>query len=139
MIQHFVFVLFGLHKNRRFTILLFSYEFTDNLLFFSVKMVYFQSGPIKISFNYKYIFTLFVLAIDHREAVGHIFSFLSASNHTTITTTSYALFMLAQHPEVQDKLRDEVDRVMKKNKDVTMENINDMTYLDAVLNGKIIF
>ncbi|XP_014285590.1 probable cytochrome P450 6a13 isoform X2 [Halyomorpha halys] len=73
-------------------------------------------------------------AIGHREAVGHIFSFLSASNHTTLTTVNYGLFLLAQHPQVQDKLRDEVDRVMKKNEELTIENIQDMAYLDAVLN-----
>ncbi|CAH1398022.1 unnamed protein product [Nezara viridula] len=72
-------------------------------------------------------------AIDHPESVGHIFSFLSASNHTTITTISYGLFLLGQHPEVQDKLRDEVDRVLKDNQDITSENINEMVYLDAVL------
>ncbi|CAH1398023.1 unnamed protein product [Nezara viridula] len=73
-------------------------------------------------------------AIDHPEAVGHIFSFFSASNHTTITTVSYGLFLLGQHPEVQDMLREEVDRVLKRNQNITSENINDMVYLDAVLN-----
>jgi len=44
--------------------------------------------------------------------------------------------MLAQHPEVYARLRREVLDTLGSNGKVGPDNLRDMTYLRAVLNGK---
>lgn len=71
--------------------------------------------------------------IDYKEAVGHVFSFSEAGSHTTSTILSHVLARLALHPEVQDKVRAEIDAVLKGSKVVNYEDIAEMTYLEDVI------
>lgn len=50
---------------------------------------------------------------------------------------SFALYELALHPAIQDRLRTEIARVMEKyNQELTYETILDMPYLDMVVSGE---
>lgn len=47
-----------------------------------------------------------------------------------------ALFELAYRPEIQDKLRSEIETVMAKHDgEITYESLAEMTYLEQVING----
>jgi hypothetical protein len=49
---------------------------------------------------------------------------------------SYALYELALHPEIQNRLRTEIMRVLNKhNGQLTYDGIQEMAYLDMVVSG----
>ncbi|CAH1398029.1 unnamed protein product [Nezara viridula] len=72
--------------------------------------------------------------IEHPEAVAHVFGFFIASHHTTMTTVSYVIYQLSLYPQIQDKVRTEVDNVLKGQDAVTYDSVMQMNYLDGVIN-----
>jgi len=84
----------------------------------------------------------------HRFAIGHttlsakelaaqVFMFFGAGFETSATTMSFCLYELALNPDIQDRLRNEIDTVLKKHGDsVTYEGIQEMKYLDKIISGK---
>jgi Fe-S cluster biogenesis protein NfuA len=51
---------------------------------------------------------------------------------------SFALYCLALNPDVQKKVREEVDSVLKKHGgEITFEGVQEMTYLEMALSGKV--
>jgi cytochrome P450 family 6 len=49
---------------------------------------------------------------------------------------SYALYELALHPEIQNRLRAEITKVLKKhNGQLTYDGMQEMDYLDMVVSG----
>jgi len=53
----------------------------------------------------------------------------------TASTLTFVIFLLSLHPEVQQRLRDEVLEVVGPTERPTYEHIREMKYLRAVLNG----
>lgn len=47
--------------------------------------------------------------------------------------TNQSLYQLSTHPEIQQKLRNEILQVMEARKEVTYEDIEKMKYLDCVV------
>ncbi|GBP90648.1 hypothetical protein EVAR_65064_1 [Eumeta japonica] len=63
------------------------------------------------------------------------FFFFIAGVEPSATAMFFALFELAKHPDILDKLREEVDDVFERCDDnPTYEAVNDMKYLDMVLD-----
>ncbi|CAI2178240.1 9166_t:CDS:2 [Funneliformis geosporum] len=62
-------------------------------------------------------------------------TFLFAGHETTSNATSWALYLLAQHPNVQDLLRDELVKAFpdKSKFNPTFEEINSLEYLNCVI------
>ena len=52
---------------------------------------------------------------------------------------TFAVFLLSLHPEVFQRLRGEVLEVVGPTERPTYENIREMKYLRAVLNGRLPF
>jgi hypothetical protein len=70
--------------------------------------------------------------------VAQAFSFLAAGFETSGTTLSYALYELALHPDVQNRLREEIKQVLDKHQgELTYEGMNEMSYLDMVIKGML--
>jgi len=83
--------------------------------------------------------TLVVSEIEGDDFVGQAFQFLSAGFETSGSTMTYALYELALHPEVQDRLRAEIMQMLnKENGQVTYDGIQEMAYMDMVLSGGLI-
>ena len=63
--------------------------------------------------------------------------FFTAGLETSSTTLTFALHELATHPAVQDKLRLEINKVLKKHKgELSYEALEEITYLHQVFMGK---
>lgn len=85
------------------------------------------------------------LSEDETESVGKIsfnelaaqaFVFFAAGFETSSTTMQMALFELSYQPELQTKLRNEINSVLSRhNGEMTYEALQEMTYLDQVMNG----
>lgn len=62
--------------------------------------------------------------------------FLLAGSDTTANALAFALFEMARNPIIQNKLREEINDVMKSNNGgSTYELLKNMTYMDMVILG----
>jgi cytochrome P450 family 6 len=69
------------------------------------------------------------------DIAAQAFLFFLAGFETSGTTMSFALYELALHPEIQERLRSEINDVLKKhNNEISYEAINEMPYLDQVID-----
>lgn len=75
------------------------------------------------------------LTLEQIAAQCHLF--LAVGLETSATTMTFTLYELAMHPEIQEKLREEISAVlMEHNREITYEAVMQMDYLDRVINGK---
>ncbi|GFY67566.1 cytochrome P450 9e2 [Trichonephila inaurata madagascariensis] len=73
--------------------------------------------------------------LSMNELVAQCVIFFLAGYETTASTLSYATYLLALYPKVQEKLREEVDNTLKENDGkLTYEVIQNMKYLDNVIS-----
>ncbi|XP_020281100.1 probable cytochrome P450 6a13 [Pseudomyrmex gracilis] len=68
------------------------------------------------------------------EATAQAFVFFLAGFETSSTTATFCLYEIALNQDVQNKLRQEIDEVLKKHGEVTYNAVNDMTYLHKVVS-----
>ncbi|KAJ8940736.1 hypothetical protein NQ318_005487 [Aromia moschata] len=69
------------------------------------------------------------------EIAAQCFLFFIAGFETSSTTMTFALFELAKHPKCQEKVRDELKRVLAKHGDqVTYDALGDMKYMSQVID-----
>lgn len=59
-----------------------------------------------------------------------------AGYETSSTTMLFALYELALNPDIQSKLRMEIQKAFKMHKAFTYEMMMDIPYLDQTINGK---
>jgi len=65
------------------------------------------------------------------------FVFFLAGFETSSTTMMFCLYELALNPDIQERLRNEIDTVLDRHDgNITYESIVEMEYLDKVVNGK---
>ncbi|XP_049814693.1 cytochrome P450 6k1-like [Schistocerca nitens] len=68
------------------------------------------------------------------DLAAQAFVFFIAGFETSSTATSFTLHELALNPDVQSKLHDEIDSVLKENdNEISYDTIGKMTYLDKVV------
>ncbi|XP_049267917.1 cytochrome P450 3A24 [Rhipicephalus sanguineus] len=79
------------------------------------------------------------LALTKDEVAANSAFYLIAGMEATPNTMGMTLHLIARHPEVQDKLRAEILRVLKRDGKFTQRNVSEMTYLDMVLNESMRF
>ena len=66
------------------------------------------------------------------------FVFFLAGFETSSTTMTFCLYELAINPDIQEVLRGEIDAVLEKHDgNISYEAIQEMTYLDKVVAGKL--
>lgn len=73
--------------------------------------------------------------ITFNEMCAQSFIFFFAGFETSSTAMSFALYLLAKHPEIQQKVREEVRRIKALHKDVIdYDALMEMHYLNQVFN-----
>ena len=79
--------------------------------------------------------------LPRKKLLGNIRMFLFAGHDTTSSVVSFALWNLANHPEVQERLRIEVDSVFASNGGASngpsYKDIHQLAYLDAVMKESL--
>ena len=63
----------------------------------------------------------------------HVDLFIFAGHDTSAMALTVALFFIAFYPEIQTKVHDEIDSIIPDVEDMTMSQINNLTYLDAII------
>ena len=59
-------------------------------------------------------------------------SLIIAATETTSSALSRILHLLSLHPDVQDKLREELERAREENEELTYDQLVSLPYLEAV-------
>eukprot|EP00127_Corallochytrium_limacisporum_P006487 Clim_evm18s229 gene=Clim_evmTU18s229 len=73
-------------------------------------------------------------SMTEEEIVDEALMFFGAGHETSATTATWALYMLAQRPDVQARIRDQMDEVLGKNfDDIPYEKLDRLTVLDAAV------
>lgn len=71
------------------------------------------------------------------EIAANVFVFFFAGFETSSTVMAYALYELAQNPDIQDRARVEIATVQQKHGgQMTFECVAEMTFLEQIINGK---
>ncbi|XP_077774851.1 cytochrome P450 3A9-like isoform X2 [Podarcis muralis] len=68
------------------------------------------------------------------EILAQSFIFVFAGYEPTSNSLSYAAYLLATHPDVQQKLQDEIDTILPNKAPLTYDAIMQLEYLDMVLS-----
>ena len=81
--------------------------------------------------------------LNHKTKKGHLdemvivataINLLVAGYDTTGTTLAFTCYELAKNPDVQEKLREEIDNITTDNKDLTYDDLQNMPYLDQIIS-----
>uniref|UniRef100_A0A914Q7M3 Cytochrome P450 n=1 Tax=Panagrolaimus davidi TaxID=227884 RepID=A0A914Q7M3_9BILA len=67
------------------------------------------------------------------QLIGSCYDLFGAGMETTSTTTHTFIFYMLHYPEIQAKIREEIDRVIGKDKIITMSDQNSLPYFNACL------
>ncbi|MFL5629091.1 MAG: cytochrome P450, partial [Ktedonobacteraceae bacterium] len=73
------------------------------------------------------------MKLTEKQIHDHILTFLAAGHETTAIALVWTFYLLSQHPEVREKLLDEIHSVLA-DRPPTVEDLARLPYLDWVLN-----
>ncbi|KRT85019.1 cytochrome P450, partial [Oryctes borbonicus] len=68
-----------------------------------------------------------------KQMAAQAFVFFIAGFETSATTINFCLFELAQHPEIQEKVRGEIEELLQ-DEEVTYDCVEKLKYLDQVID-----
>ncbi|MEE6477937.1 hypothetical protein FKM82_011677 [Ascaphus truei] len=72
--------------------------------------------------------------LNEEEILGQAFLFLFAGYETTSSLLSFATYLLATHPECQEKLLREVDEFTQRHGVADYNTVHDLPYMDLVIS-----
>lgn len=73
-------------------------------------------------------------SLSDGEIIGNVLTFLLAGEDTTANTIAWAVYFIARHPVVQEKLQMEVDRVLNSTAVIpTIDQLDKLPYAHAII------
>ncbi|GIY71039.1 cytochrome P450 4V2 [Caerostris extrusa] len=74
-------------------------------------------------------------ALDEKMVMQEVDTFMVAGHDTAAAAVKWALYLIGLHPEVQEKIHQEVDSVFEGDaqRPLSVDDLNDLKYLDSVL------
>jgi cytochrome P450 family 6 len=82
-------------------------------------------------------FAFHVAGLSMNSLAAQAFVFFLGGFETSSTTMTFCLYELSLHQDIQERVREEIDVVLRKNDGkLTYEAIQEMDYLDKVVSGK---
>ncbi|GMR45274.1 hypothetical protein PMAYCL1PPCAC_15469, partial [Pristionchus mayeri] len=75
--------------------------------------------------------------LSSEEIIGQCMIFLLAGFDTTSNSLAYTTHFLANHPEVQKRIIDEVDSFLLENEIIEVERLNQLPYMEAVIKESL--
>ncbi|GIY37100.1 cytochrome P450 4V2 [Caerostris darwini] len=74
-------------------------------------------------------------ALDEEGVKREVDTFIVAGHDTVAATIKFALYLIGHHPEVQEKIRQEIDSVFEGDADrpLSVDDLSDLKYLECVL------
>lgn len=71
----------------------------------------------------------------------HMNTFVIAGHDTTTSSITWTMYLLGHHPEIQQKVREEVDAYLEElkenNESITVSNLKKLTYLNCVIKESL--
>lgn len=74
--------------------------------------------------------------LTFNQLAAQAFVFFLGGFETSSSTMGFALHLLALHPEVQQRARDEVQQVLARHKQLNYEALRDLKYVKQIVQGK---
>lgn len=71
--------------------------------------------------------------LSEKDLLDHVMTLVCAGHDTTAFFSSFMCLLLAQNPDAQDKLRDEINRVLGDRDEVTIEHVSELKYMQKVM------
>ena len=71
--------------------------------------------------------------LQYSEVVSNVILFMLAGFETTSNFLAYSTYVLAKHPDIQEKLRAEIDEQWQEYQELDYERVSDMTYMDLFI------
>lgn len=81
-----------------------------------------------------------VAGLTLEEMTAQALLFFAAGFETAASALSFCLYEISVNPEIQQKMRKEIDEVLLKHSGkANYQSLNDMTYMEAVICGTLIY
>ncbi|KAJ8940733.1 hypothetical protein NQ318_005484 [Aromia moschata] len=75
-------------------------------------------------------------SLTMNEIVAQCFLFFIAGFETSSTTMTFALFELANHQDLQERVREELSTILAKhNNQMTYDSLSELKYMKQVIDG----
>ncbi|GFR28469.1 cytochrome P450 4c3 [Trichonephila clavata] len=73
--------------------------------------------------------------LSEKDIRDEVNTFIVAGYETVSVTITWALYLIGLHPDIQEKIHDELDRIFGSDvdRDIIESDLNDLKYLDCVL------
>ncbi|GIX78240.1 cytochrome P450 4V2 [Caerostris darwini] len=74
-------------------------------------------------------------ALDEEGVIQEVVTFIIGGHDTVAAAIKWALYLIGHHPEVQEKIHEEVDSVLEGDpqRPLSVDDLGDLKYLDCVL------
>nr|UVK78545.1 cytochrome P450 [Anoplophora glabripennis] len=73
------------------------------------------------------------MKFEGEKIVSQPMQFFAAGVETTSSAISFTLYELCIHPEIQNKLREEIRNYLTENKEITYENLTQLKYMEMCI------
>lgn len=75
--------------------------------------------------------------MDDEELRSQVFTFMVAGHETTSVALAWTLYELAKNPEIQAKLREEINSVLCDGTELTWDTVENLMYLEKVIKESL--